>query len=133
MHIGPLPQDEENMFLLQDAQNTVEYMYKSIVEYWLTVHSLYGSNNLNALYGYLYNNEITINIAGVRLGYYSFILPTIDSQYAAKGIIFNDTYNPLQDTAYLNEQGITQAMITELMAAMSSQNNDNTDDTEGGE
>lgn len=114
---------EDNLTLLQDAQNTFEDMYNSIITYWMRIYNIYNNKNLNSLYGYLHNKGITINMAGVRLGYYSSILPVVSGEFAEKGITFNDSYNPLQDTKYLNEQGITQTMINELMAAMSSQNN----------
>ena len=122
---------EENIPLLQDAKDNLDDIYIADLVYWANLYSEYKTNHLNAFYGYLYDNNITINVAGLRIGYYYAILPEISQQFANRGIIFNDAYNPLQDTVYLNEQGITQAMLMELAEAMNSY--EDPDEPEGGD
>ena len=90
--------------LLQEMYEISKSIYRSTVSYWTSIYNVYGNQEINNFFSELYNENYLVNMAGLRIAYYSFILPQITEKWKEMGYNFNDAYNAEKDTKYLNEQ-----------------------------
>lgn len=102
--------EKEKLYITEiDAMQ--EVLPTQIAVYWYMLGSLYDEYNLDYIYSLIYNEGIKINYAGLRIGYYSCMLPEFSKIWSESvGINFDDEYNPLEDTEYLEKQGIVELM-----------------------
>lgn len=109
---------ENEKVYLQEISDTFNSVINTLIQYWYAIYQVYTDKKMDNLYTVIKDEGQEINIAGLRIGYYTFILPEFEERFKGSGFIINDDYDPLTDTKYLEMQGITEEMWEKILEQM---------------
>lgn len=111
-----VPESEE--VYLKEISDTLNNVILTLSGYWYTIYNTYTNGKMDNIYTVIKDEGQEINIAGLRLGYYTFISPEFEENEKEQGFKINDDYDPRTDTKYLEMQGITDSMIKKIQEQM---------------
>lgn len=109
---------ESEKVYLKEISDTFDNVIQILGQYWYQVYNTYTNEKMDNLYTVIKDEGQEINIAGLRLGYYTFISPGFEENLKELGFIINDDYDPLTDIKYLEMQGITEEMWEKILEQM---------------
>lgn len=109
---------ESEKVYLQQISDTLDGVIQTLSGYWYTIYNTYTNGKMDNIYTVIKDEGQEINIAGLRLGYYTFISPEFEENQKEQGFKINDDYDPRTDTKYLEMQGITDSMIKKIQEQM---------------
>lgn len=112
---------ESEKVYLQEISDSFDKVIENLSIYWYVIYQEYNNQKMDNIYTFIKNNVGEINIAGLRLGYYTFLLPTISKNWEKIGFKVDNNYNVYEDTKYLEMQGITEEMLDEYLTQMGGQ------------